>query len=613
MSDNYEETVHSRFDDIIKDGPNINTGILEITDNMIGWGNADHIKIKYVKICPEMSRPYIELSDNSKIGFGDIESIERFFRLGKTNKKAAETTIGKYGKGGYKAVISMSDMFKLTTHIGDKKYTCGSNFRQMEVKNTWEPTIPLEISDNLNGDTGSIFKIYFTFKNSIPFNFDDLKRHIIRGYHDIPKTVKFTFISDTKEDTFTPRDYSPYKEYISKKIAYIHKGDGDELFVVSKDQKQNPFATLNSYILKDRITFNPYLGREGNKVPGIDFYRNGRMCNTRYPISKVGDVGKLLQKGQMRGKRCHITIHFTDKKVDEARTFDDCIGVTTVKDIYEDDRMDKSLVKILESVAKECAYDYEEYIKKQKEGINDYMNIIQEYTKNLTSDDKFIDDKLLDKYHREMDIFTKFKMEYYDEQNDQIKFASSKDEVKEKKEEGNKVHRSNSQIIVTANRLLLLIKRKQVIKKDVIAKKKIIETIMVQKNLDEDQARLIYNQQIENEKLKKQIEDEKKRLAFEEEQEKLRIEREKAKKKYEEEQAIKAKIKAEELAKKQAEKKKKQEEIELENEKKKQIEKANLEKKINKLKEDVLEITLEDLQKFWVEQQKNIMIENEYE
>ena len=127
----------------------------------------------------------------------------------------------------------------------------------------------------------------------------------------------------------------------------------------------------------------------------------------------------------------------------------------------------------------------------------------------LISDDKFIDDELLDKYQREMDNFTEFKIEYYDENEDQIKFASSKDQVKELKAEGNKVHRINSQPIKDANRLLQVIRRKQVIKKDVLAKKQRIDQIMVEKGLDEAQARLIYNQEKENEKLKKQIEDEK--------------------------------------------------------------------------------------------------------
>ena len=48
---------------------------------------------------------------------------------------------------------------------------------------------------------------------------------------------------------------------------------------------------------------------------------------------------------------------------------------------------------------------------------------------------------------------------------------------------------------------------------------------MVEKGLDEPQARLIYNQETENEKLIKQAELDKKRKAFEEEQEKLRLEK----------------------------------------------------------------------------------------
>ena len=101
----------------------------------------------------------------------------------------------------------------------------------------------------------------------------------------------------------------------------------------------------------------------------------------------------------MRGKRCHITVHFTDKKVSETKSFDDCIGVTTVKDIYEeDDRMEPSLIKILENVAGECASDYEDYTNKQKDGINDYVDGIQKYVRNLSNDEIYQNDTLLDRY-----------------------------------------------------------------------------------------------------------------------------------------------------------------------------------------------------------------------
>ena len=303
MSDTYGETVKSRFDDIIKDGPNIYTGILEITDNMIGWGDADHIMIKYIKNCPVMSRPYIEVTDNSDLDLETMKVLKDLFRLGKKNKNATENTIGKFGKGGYKAVIAMADMFELITYIGDKKYTCGTNFRAMESENTWKPTKPLEISENNERQHGSTFKIYFTFnvQSSMTFNLEELKRHIIRAYHDNPKKVDFTLRSDSDKINFKPNDYCPYSEYVSEKTYYIYfTGDKDKAFMVSEEEKDNPYAIIKSYILKQTITKNQYLGREGNKAPGIDFYRNNRLCNTRYPISKIGEVGDRLQKGTMR-------------------------------------------------------------------------------------------------------------------------------------------------------------------------------------------------------------------------------------------------------------------------------------------------------------------------
>ena len=81
----YTETVKSRFDDIIKDGPNIYTALLEIIDNMIDWGKADSITIQYLKNCPDKSRPLIILKDNGPNGFNTEESIHRLFQLGKTN------------------------------------------------------------------------------------------------------------------------------------------------------------------------------------------------------------------------------------------------------------------------------------------------------------------------------------------------------------------------------------------------------------------------------------------------------------------------------------------------------------------------------------------------
>ena len=64
----------------------------------------------------------------------------------------------------------MADMFELITYIGDKKYTCGTNFRATESENTWKPINPLEISENNDGKHGSTFKIYFYFQCSIIYD-----------------------------------------------------------------------------------------------------------------------------------------------------------------------------------------------------------------------------------------------------------------------------------------------------------------------------------------------------------------------------------------------------------------------------------------------------------
>ena len=585
MDRNYEPTVKSCFDDIIKDGPNVNTGILEIIDNMIEWGKANKVKVKYVETCPEKSRPFLEMSDNSKIGFGNQESIERFFKLGKTNMNASENTIGKYGKGGYKAIIAMSDMFELITHIGDKTYTCGTNFRIMEEKNSWEPTFTLKMTDNKESNTGSTFKIYFSFNTQIGtvFSLSELKRHIIRGYHCIPKDIRFIFVrNNCDEEEFMAKDYSPYGEYVSNKTYYVYSngGDRDEMFTVTEDEKENPFAIIDSYILKDTITKNKFLGKEGNKSPGIDFYRNNRMCNTRYPISKIGDVGGLLMKGQMRGKRCHLTVKFTDKKVSENKTFDSFIGVTTVKDIYEDDRMDKSLINIFEKVAEECSDNYELYIQKQKDGVNQYLSSIQKYVFSLTSDEKYLNDKMLTEYETDLDNFTTYKLTYYDEITDKIIIAKSKVEVKEQKANGNKPHRSNSNPITQANHLLSQVKRAIYKKKQIMEDKKKIEEIMEAMGVDQNEAKKIY-------KLEKEKEVEEKTLA--------------KKKRQEEEEERGAKLLDEKKKKEEAaaaEKKKKEEAAADKKKKEEEEEKCNLESRVKKM-------SLEDLQKFWIESMMN--------
>ena len=49
----------------------------------------------------------------------------------------------------------------------------------MEKNNSWEPTIPLKITDNKENKKGSTFKIYFSFNTQIGtvFSLEELESH----------------------------------------------------------------------------------------------------------------------------------------------------------------------------------------------------------------------------------------------------------------------------------------------------------------------------------------------------------------------------------------------------------------------------------------------------
>ena len=139
INNQHNETVQSRFDDIKRDGPNIYTGLLENIDNSIDWGKANKIEIIH-------NRESITIKDNGPNGFGSIEALERFFTIGKRNEEGVtDSTIGKYGKGGYKATISMGNRVEITTYFNGNEHTYGTNFIEMEEKNSMEPTMKLEV------------------------------------------------------------------------------------------------------------------------------------------------------------------------------------------------------------------------------------------------------------------------------------------------------------------------------------------------------------------------------------------------------------------------------------------------------------------------------------
>ena len=69
MSIDYSESFESRIDDVRRDGPNIYTSIIEITDNSIGWGKANEITIEY-------SKKEIINKINSYFGYALISEIK---------------------------------------------------------------------------------------------------------------------------------------------------------------------------------------------------------------------------------------------------------------------------------------------------------------------------------------------------------------------------------------------------------------------------------------------------------------------------------------------------------------------------------------------------------
>ena len=355
-----------------------------------------------------------------------------------------------------------------------------------------------------------------------------------------------------------------------------------------KDKNEYTCATTESYILKDTITSNDLLGKCGNKVPGIDFYRNNRMCNTKYPISKIGNVGTLLQKGQMRGKRCHIITHFNDKKVSETKSFDDFIGVTTVKDIYEDDRMEKSLINIFEQIAEKCAIDYEEYINKQKLGVNKYLSDIKNYLSVVRYNDKLLmGDTILETYKNDLTNYTNHKLSYYDENEDKIIFAKNKQDVELQKKNGNSVLRKNSGPITQSIELLRAINDLINNKIHLIHKRDEIQQISSERNINYIEAENIYNIQEKTLIEQNKIKEENKKKLLQREIEKIHAEKRKKEEEAQKLDLIKEKEKQETLEKK-----------------KKEIEKKKIQK-LNDLQLQVKQVSIEELQKVWINYMMN--------
>ena len=399
----YGETFESRIQDVRLDGPSMYTSLLEKVDNSIGWGNADTVELSYDK-----QRMIIILSDNGPNGFNNKESFHRFFKLGGKNDLVNEKTIGKFGRGGYKATMNISDSFELVSVIDGRIYSLSTDFISMIENNTQRPSGDFKSHEN-DGETkkGSKFTLKIRPEYHNKFNTSTFNKNFVRAYHNFPD---IKLILDGKE--YIPSVNCPYKDYIIKKVYTLYWDSDNNKFNAEKyvEEIESDYGSdsetgeninrfyigkIKLYVLKDMITKNYYLGDH----PGMDVYRNNRLCNTHNPLRNIGNIGDNLGHGQMRGMRCHMVFTYENKLLADDLDVDDCIGLTTNKEIPEDaSKLNESLLEILEEKAKECSKMYEDTWEDRK---TRHIKHIEDTNNLLKKLDKYTDNDL---YHDNEDI-----------------------------------------------------------------------------------------------------------------------------------------------------------------------------------------------------------------
>ena len=251
----------------------------------------------------------MDIIDDGSEGFGSEEALsKRFFTIGETNNDATESTIGKYGKGGYKSVINLAKGFKITSYFNNKKHEIETDIVTMVNNNKWTPTSPLNITKSPKGKMGTEFNIDLLPKYHSSLNEEDMIRNLSRAYHKIPMEIK---VNGKKVGKMAPygSDIQAKKEY-----HIFWKNDGIEgKFVClpvlastdsgseTDEEDEVPHATLTLFVIRNIVTDYENLG----PLPGVDIYRLDRLCNSDRPIHHLGKVSEHLGKGEgsTQGKR----------------------------------------------------------------------------------------------------------------------------------------------------------------------------------------------------------------------------------------------------------------------------------------------------------------------
>ena len=435
----YSETFESRIQDVRLDGPTFYTSLLEMIDNSIGWGDSDTISISYDK-----SRMILKLSDNGPMGFKKQEALHRFFTLGLRNEYISSKTIGKFGRGGYKATMNISNYFSLSSFIGDKEYTLSTDFIDMIENNTQQPTGKFEIKDNTEEKIGSHFELNIRPGYHNTFDTNIFKKQFVRAFHLFPQVKGII-----DGEGYIPSKESICGDFITKTEYILYWNSDTNTFdnekysedIVSDSESETSeninnlrIGCISVYILKNVVSKNDYLGEH----PGIDFYRNNRLCNTHNPLRNIGSIGENLKAGQLRGGRCHLTFEYVNIQLSDNLDVDECIGLTTNKEIPEDtSKFNVSLLKILEEKARECSKRYEIEWKSRKDKLSGAIN--EDYIKlceleNHEDEQLYRDTLDIIGIHGKYKNFKEFKHWKINEENLTYYYYPSKKEIKEAKD-----------------------------------------------------------------------------------------------------------------------------------------------------------------------------------
>jgi len=378
----YHECIKSRFEDIRRDGGSIYVNILELIENAFEWGGSERINIK-------VREGKLSIRDYGENGFIDLDSLKRFFKLGIRNDKVNETTIGKYGKGGYKSLITLGTSITIISKINDKYYKIGTDFNTMIEENISNPTISVrEISEGFleeegfiiddNGNNGTLMSINLRDIYNNKINMKDFDRVITRAYHDCykGKIVKIDICNNIKEIMIGSNNLiENYRSKVINKLVFNTDEYKYKNYNSKYKLKDNEIyiGEIEEYVLNSMLTQLEYLGDK----PGCDVYRNNRLLNIADPCRNIGINGELMDKGQMRGMRCHIVLKFSDKKISENISVDDHVATSTQKELTCTDKMDSSLVKCIEAASKNCNKQYEDIVKEEKELLKEFINNLE--------------------------------------------------------------------------------------------------------------------------------------------------------------------------------------------------------------------------------------------